>query len=417
MVMTKRRRRHAGTLAFVTFVLAADILGAAMSYLYGATVATWFYAFFPWLAAALLHFFHGDLLTTLLVGGLVSGPLVAFVQWRYGYEWKVALLATVGVVLLWFVLRVLFHLQVTSFLPDVQSGRFPNFWSALTHRNRVSGTIWLLVYLTVHLYHHDPDAVIPEVQQRQEEKAKRKKAARAVSRSKRYSTTLVEGNLQDEPAEVVVLNPLYLSEDKALLLKHCVQSYEKALTRFSLPPLQRLLTPTTFLYVTYGNRIVYQGRTPILTEFLLNAVNGAYLLTEFARALFPYNTTDLWLRRFMQFYPDLGCTSFLLFPVGIFLLLPALVKDVLGWHDWRATRVLNADRFAWILGQGELLLHQLRQRQIAGQEEMDANMPTIIERMGQLQELLNEEHAQMQRHGIPTTDALPETQATPRLIK
>ncbi len=417
MVITKRRRRHAGTLAFVVFVLAADIVGAALSYLYGATIATWFYAFFPWLAAVLLHFFHGDLLTTLLIGGLVIGLPVAFIQWSYGYEWKVALLTTLGVVLLCFLLRVPFHLQVTSFIPDGQSGRVPNFWSALTHRNRVGGTIWLVIYLAIHLYHHDPDAIIPEVQQRQEEKAKRKKAARGVPRSMRRSTTRVEGNLQDELAEVVVLNPLYLSEDKAILLKHCVQRYEKALTRFSPPPLRRLLTPTTFFYVTYGNRIVYQGRTLILTEFLLNAVNGAYLLTEFARALFAYNTTDLWLRRFMQFYPDLGCWSLLLFPVGIFHLLPALVKEVLGWHDWRATRVLNADRFAWILGQGELLLHQLRQRQEAGQEEMDADMPTITERMGQLQELLNEEHTQMQRQGIPTMDELLEIKTAPRLTR
>ena len=405
MVITKRRRRHAGTLAFVVFVLAADIVGAALSYLYGATIAPWFYAFFPWLVAGLLHFLHGDLFTTLLVGGLVSGLLVAFIRWRYGYEWKVAILVTLGVVLIWFVLRVLFHLQVTSFLPDVPRGHFPNFWSALTHRNRGSGTIWLLIYLAIHLYHHDPDAVIPEVQQRQEGKTQRKKAARAVPRSMRYSTTLVEGNLQDEPAEFVVLNPLYLSEDKALHLKQCVQSYEKALTRFSVPPLRRLLTPTTFLYVTYGNRIVYQGRTPILTEFLLNAVNGAHLITEFARALFAFNTTDLWLRRFMQFYPDLGCWSLLLIPCGIFLWIPRRTKNLLGWNDWRATRVLDADRFAWILGQGELLLRQLRQRQIAGQEEMDANMPTLTERMGQLQELLNEEHAQMQRQGIPDAES------------
>jgi len=417
MVITKRRRRHAGTLAFVIFVLAADILGAAMSYLYGATVVTWVYAFFPWLAATMLHFFHDDLLTTLLIGGLVVGLLVAFVQWYYGYEWRVAILTTIGIVLLWFVLRVLFHLQVTSFLPDMHSGRFPNFWSALMHRNRLSGTIWLLIYLTLHLYHHDPDSVIPEVQQREEEKAKRKKAARAVPRSGRRSTAFVEGNLQAEPAEVVVLNPLYLNENKAKLLRQCVQRYEKALTRFSTPLLQRLAIPTQLLYVTYGDRIVYRGRTPVLSEFLLNPANDTRLLTEFARSLFPYNTTDLWLRRLMQFYPDLGCWSLLLIPCGIFLWFPPFVKDILGWNDWRATRVLGADHFTWILGEGELLLHQLRQRQVAGQEEMDANMPTIIERMGQLQELLNEEHAQMQRQGIPTPDALPETQATPRLTK
>ena len=228
-------------------------------------------------------------------------------------------------------------------------------------------------------------------------------AAQRNGLSTQLESTLVTNGAQ---GETVVLNPIHINEEKWRILEECLKSYDKALTRFSLAPLQQLHAPNNYLYVTDGNTIIWRGWTPILTEFLLNPANGQYLLVEFARALFTYNSTDLWLRRYMQFYTKVRFRWLLLCPLGIFLVFPMCVKDLLGWQDWRATRILNADRFAWILGQGELLLHQLRQRQIQGQEETDPNMPTLTERIGQIQGLLHVEHTQMQRQGIPETESL-----------
>ncbi len=409
MIRIKRRRQHTGTLAFVSFVFVADILGAYLTYLYGATVIPWFLAFLLWIGEEVLHYAHSDLLSILLLPAIMVAVLLGgLLESR-----RVGGFALLGVVLLWGITRFLLGLRVTTpFVPIIQVGRFPDVLSTLTHRNLHLGGLWLVAYLLLHLITRDPDSLIPEVQQRSKHLAK-KAQARALPPSK--DIMLVEGSLQEPQDEVVVLNPLYLNEEKAHLLRACEQRYDQALTRFSPSPIPHLKLPGRYVYVVQGDRIVWRGRTPVLTEELLNPVNGNRLLTEYARALFAYNTTDLWLRRVMQFYPDSNLVWLLFFPIGIFLWVPYLVKELLGWEEWRATRILDADRFAWMLGQGELLLHQLRQRQARAQAEEDTNMPTLTERIGHLEGLLNEEHRQMQRQGIPTTESLAKTKTLQRV--
>ena len=414
MVTVRKRRRHAGTLAFVFFVLAADIIAAFTSYLYGATVGAWAIHFFPWLGRSILTSFHGDLVSLLFLLCLLLAISVAilFRSFIGGCS------ATLALLLLWIIIRFVFHVQLpASFLPAFKAEHAPAIQFYLAHRDALLGWIWVALYLVLHLSnHYDPDAVIPEVErkalQQKQRAAAQKVAARRLAAQRLVAqrnglSTLLEGTLATNgtQGETVVLNPIHINEEKWRILNECLKSYHKALTRFYTVPIQHLIAPTNYHYRTDGNTIIWQGRTPILTEFLLNPANGQYLLVEFARALFPYNSTDLWLRRSMQFYTKGGYKWIVLCPLGIFLVLPMLVKDLLGWQDWRATRILNADRFVWMLGQGELLLHQLRQRQIQGQEETDPNAPTLTERIGQLEGLLHDEHEQMQRQGIPDAES------------
>jgi len=410
MIRIKRRRQHTGTLAFVSVVLVADILGAYLTFLYGATIIAWFFAFLLWIGEVVLHYIHNDLLSILLLPAIIIAMLLGSLL----ESKRVAGFALLGVILFWGITRLLLGLRVTTpFVPIIQVGRFPDVLSTLTHHNLLFGGLWLAAYLLLHLITRDPDALIPEVQQRTQQQ-ERKAVARLLSTST-DSTTMVEGSLQEPREEVVVLNKLYLNEEKAHLLRACEQRYAEALTRFSPSPIPHLKLPGRYVHVIQGDRIVWRGRTPVLTEELLNPVNGNRLLTEYARALFAYNTTDLWLRRVMQFYPDSDGMWLLFFPIGIFLWVPYLVKELLEWEDWRATRVLDADRFAWMLGQGELLLHQLRQQQARAQAEEDTHMPTRTERIGHLEGLLNEEHAQMQQQGIPTTEVLAKTKTLQRV--
>ncbi len=410
MVTVRKRRRHAGTLAFVFFVLAADIVAAFMSFLYGATVGAWAIYFFPWLGRSVLTYFHGDLVSLLFILCLLLTVSIAslFRSLVGGCS------ATLALLLLWIVIRFAFHVQLTApFLPAFKPEHTPAFQYYLAHRNTLLGWIWVAIYLVLHIsIHHDPDAVIPEVEhktvQQKQRVAAQRLAAQRLAAQRNGLSTLLESTLATNgtQGETVVLNPIHINEEKWRILNECLKSYHKALTRFYTVPIQQLIAPNNYLYVTQGNTIIWRGRTPILTEFLLNPANGQYLLVEFARALFAYNSTDLWLRQYMQFYAKIGYRWIALCPFGIFLVLPMLIKHLLGWQDWRATRILNADRFAWVLGQGELLLHQLRQRQIQGQEETDPNAPTLTERMGQLEGLLHDEHKQIQQQGIPDAESL-----------
>src|SRR5262249_5246829 len=152
-----------------------------------------------------------------------------------------------------------------------------------------------------------------------------------------------------------------VGEDKWDILVACIRRYEEALTRLRPAPFARLKIPPLrrLRHVSSGYQVIWHGLKLVLTEKLLDPANDRRLETGLARALWDYNSPDLWTRLVLSYYPEsAGCLSPIGTFFGVFIWLPSLVKEILGWHDWRADRELAKDRFAWACGAGETLLHQ-----------------------------------------------------------
>ena len=147
---------------------------------------------------------------------------------------------------------------------------------------------------------------------------------------------------------------------------------------------------------------------------LLDPINENRLLTMLARRLWECNSPDRWLRLVMCAYPKLGCLAIPLTLLGQFMILPAAAKRLLNWRDWRADRVLAADRFAWSSGQGERLLHQIAQWIDAGLEEPDPYLPRYAERRGHLEGLVRSEQTQMVNQGLTPAYPLRESNTAVR---
>src|SRR5262249_3090824 len=136
--------------------------------------------------------------------------------------------------------------------------------------------------------------------------------------------------------ETVYLNPLSVGEDKWDILVACIRRYEEALTRvrpahcarLKIPPLRRLR------HVSSGYQVIWHGLKLVLTEKLLDPANDRRLETGLARALWDYNSPDLWTRLVLSYYPEsAGCLSPIGTFFGVFIWLPSLLKEILGWHD------------------------------------------------------------------------------------
>jgi hypothetical protein len=413
----KQRRRHAGTLAFFVLVLAADIGACVLAYLYGATIGAWLLKVALWAIVNPVASLHYDLTTVIFLLLLIPVGLAALVLFAGEGKDQLAggllLLILVG---LWCLLHFGFHVQGISFVPNLDRFTFavtdpqpylaaPNMWT---------GLVWLAVHLLLHGGSDETEQQVPapaKVPTTATSASGQDELFRNLARASFQAAQglppsgIVESTLAKAPApeakaeeQTVYLNPLEVGEDKWDVLVGCIAFYEEHLTRLSPPPVSRLKVPPRkrIYYVSQGNQVIWHGHQLVLTESLLDPAHENRLLTGLARALWDCNSPDLWTRLFLSMYPDApGCVIPPASLLGLFIWLPSTVKWALRYQDWRADRELAKDRFAWMCGAGETLLHQIRQWIAAGLEEPDPHLPRLVERQGQLEALLKAEHRQM----------------------
>lgn len=186
-------------------------------------------------------------------------------------------------------------------------------------------------------------------------------------------------------------------ERKWELVKQCYHTYNEALKRYTPLPLH-LQTPTAFFY-RKGNALDWKGFRPILPEELLVPEHIHRLLPLLARHLAWYNTLDAEQRIMLQWYPD-RCPWWLII-TGNVLWLPAMIKRRNAWERWLAKHELEADTFAFWLGQGRTLEYQLRSlhEEMEKRGEKDTSVPPLVERIGHLEALNAQERKDMQAPG------------------
>ena len=405
----KQRRRHAGTLAFVVLVGLADIAAGVLAYLYGSTIGAWLLTFVLWCVVSLGAHLHYDLTATIFLIPLILLALMVMLAKKADNK-ATAFLLCLPLIGLWLLLHFVFHLQGISFVPNLDRFTFAltGLQPFLAHPNPLTGLAWLTIHLLLHLGNDEPaqvpapaKATAPTQPPQQQDELFRNLARASFQATQGLQAPgVVESTLasNDPEKQTVYLNPLTVGEDKWDILVGCIAHYEERLTRLYPLPIPRHKVPPRrrIYYVKEGNQVVWHWHKLVLTESLLDPINEHRLLTGLARALWDCNSPDLWVRLFLSLYPDTpGCLTIPTSLLGVFIWIPASVKWLLNYQDWRADRVLAKDRFAWACGAGETLLHQIRQWIAAGLEEPDPHLPRLVERRGRLEALLKGEHGEM----------------------
>jgi hypothetical protein len=355
------KSRSLGIHAILLFIGLADLLGAFLTYqlgqriLYAWGVISWLWDSLAYLWTLLVTHLTQDwtslvLIILFAVFGIISlaGPKGD----------KLNLF--IGLVIIWgvlLILRLLFiHIVVRV---SVASMLHPLMWHEALVQARLLpmvGWAWLGYYLLTHLL-----------------------LGRAPYRAS-----------EDLPLEQAVTKGPYWQHIQA-----CFERYRFALDRFHFTRL-RLKTPPTFLYYEGSGAIYWIGRTLVLPEALLtpDLAKEEILVPALARALLEYNAP---IPHFSRFVPLWRKTLTLLLTGNCFC-IPAIVA-ALCWSRWEAARELDKDYFAYLLGQGELLIHQYRRARAHKQQqgEPDNSSPRLAARIDQLSALIDEEDRQMER--------------------
>jgi hypothetical protein len=432
-IILHKRRRHAGTLAFFTLVPVADLAGAVLTVLYGASVGAWLLTVAKWLLVSTGDFLQHDVLTILVLIFILFFLGIA-VGVKEAESKAIAVGLTLFIAAIWGILRLGFKLQwdtpLLSALPNLHqfAFNFPGLVPFLAQPNRATGVVWLGIYALIHLVEKEDQEHTPVVTPRPGLDTSRRSATaigRLADVAAGVPAAAVEGTLarnepeaqQAVPTSMIALNEIDLNEDKWRILTTCIQFYQEALTRLYPNPFPRVKAPPRkrMRYISQqdDHQVTWHGRTLVFAESLFDPINENRLLTLLARRLWECNSPDRWLRLVMCAYPKLGCLAIPLTLFGEFMILPIMVRWLLNWRDWRADRVLAADRFAWSCGQGERLLHQIAQWIDAGLEEPDPYLPRYAERRGHLEGLVKSEQTQMVNQGLTPAYPLRGMQAAP----
>lgn len=204
----------------------------------------------------------------------------------------------------------------------------------------------------------------------------------------------------------IPLSLAWAGEEKHQLVERCYQEYRKALQRFDPVPID-LKTPDTFYYRKAGGIEWLSPTTLVLPEGVLVPERIHELLPFLACYLYDYNQVEITPEDTDNF-PDYVPLGPLLFLTGNFLWLPVTYKyaiedrvtaDTVAQHR---QRVLARDEFAVQLGQGPALEHLLRrlEEDLKQRNKIDKDVPTLIERIGRLSVLNEQERQQMQALGL-----------------
>lgn len=167
-------------------------------------------------------------------------------------------------------------------------------------------------------------------------------------------------------------------------------------------PQLRIPTHLSFHEDAHSRDITWDGRVLVMPDVLLHPENERLLRPELARQLMYYNGPDLRVLHILNCYPQSLGGGILLLALGNFLVFPALVREIAGTR-WRGERVLDADRFAFLLGEGIALRSILTEQREEQRQQgvLDTAFPTFSERIDQLDALIQEEQQQIQHRGIP----------------
>jgi len=179
-------------------------------------------------------------------------------------------------------------------------------------------------------------------------------------------------------------------EHQSELIQYCYQQYREALAYYNPSPIKQLKTPSQF-FCWSGNALEWKEGLLILPEALLDPTQLHLLLPLLAHHLAYYNGPDLLLQGIWDTYPD--HTFWLLTLSGNFLWVPVVIKKVGLWKAWQAIRVLEADTFAFWLGQHEALKQYLQHMYISLQHtgKPDLVIPELVERIDHLKEIMKQE--------------------------
>ncbi|HZU03384.1 MAG TPA: hypothetical protein VFA10_27200 [Ktedonobacteraceae bacterium] len=457
-------KRYMGSHALIGFTLLADVAGAFLSFLIGKYyfpllwyVLTVIWTFLRWIigigAAFITHVFgsfHVDLIFYLcLVAGTFLGLVLALViteqTSKYSYfswdDWWhgvfIFVITLLAAALVWAIIEI-----ATHWTPLGPALSLPKPY---IEPSILTGWLWLVYYALVRLLALSantfytpagqlaPAQVPPAPQQRahnvstpptpkgelpQRESLEalswrelealswREKVVSSNPRETRQLPPQSEEAPYAQPRENLASLPLSRAHPQGPSqerIQRCFERYRKALVRFSPPPIESLATPEE-LRILEGTStpIMWEGQVLIVPEFLLEPGNEGRLLPELARQLMYYNAFDLHIQPFLNSYPrEAGASAGFLF-TGNALIVPATVQ-FLARARWEGERILDADWFAFILGEGIRLRHWLwlEREQNRRDGVVEAGFPTLRERIDQLDALINDELHQMAALGIP----------------
>ncbi len=378
-MLSRKFQRWMGSHSLVALTLMADAIGAWASFFIGQYILPAYGVLLEVVLAALgdignlaravIDFIAGSIqasgstifLITLIAGatlGLILGIMVA-TRGSYGYrpsegtfgQGAVTFLVVVLVaLLLWFIYALVmyrqpFHVSFSS----LQVTFAPNM---------LSGWLCLAFYLVTHLFsyvsQHTPNAH---------------------------------------------LSRAHPGGPKWQIIEHCYHAYRTALIRFAPVPLPVLKMPEDLCFHEVPSKIItWDGRALVIPESLMQQENWWQLQVELARQLMYYNGPDLRILQWLGSYPHPVEKGWFLMFLGNFIILPALVQHI-ARERWEGERVLDADRYAFLLGQGGPLRKLLRQTREAQQQAgvIDKTFPSLGERIDQLDALIADELGQMKR--------------------
>jgi hypothetical protein len=426
------RDPHAGTLAFFVLMPLADLAGAALTFLYGASVGAWLLTIIKWALMHMGDFLQHGFLTILAIIFALICLIIALAAEEIANK-VIAVCLALAIAGIWCILRLGFKIEwntpLLSALPNLHQfvTNFPTPALFLALPNWITGAVWLAVYALMHFAGREDLEQVPIVIPRPNRVSDAQAAPAPTVMNHLLEVAgpgvsgyapapaVVEAGLsarRDEPqaqqrqtthpaTSTITLNEFDPSEDKWRILTTCVQIYEEALTRLYPPPFAKLKVPPIkrMRYTSQydDQQVTWHGRTLVFAASLFEPIYEDRLLAQFARCLWECNSPDRWLRMVMSAYPKLGWSGLPLTLFGECMVLPVVARGLLNWRDWRAERVLTADRCAWACGQGERLLHQINLWIAAGLEEPDPHLPRYAERRGHLEGLLRDEERQMQQ--------------------
>jgi hypothetical protein len=201
------------------------------------------------------------------------------------------------------------------------------------------------------------------------------------------------------------LSKIHPHEARWNLLEQCYKSYRTALERFTTKPIRHLCIPPQASHYERKGPLGWKGREPVFPEPLLHPELAETLAPWLAHEVAFYNGLDLWTRDLLACYPnEVNKRLWTRVLIGNFLVLPTLVK-ILYMPGWEHDRVKDGDLFSYFVGQGPNLKHLLQKTQAQGKKvpssaSLNPDRPTLSERIGQLEGLINQEQTHLREHSL-----------------
>jgi hypothetical protein len=207
------------------------------------------------------------------------------------------------------------------------------------------------------------------------------------------------------------LSLIHQHAEKWETLERYYHEYRDALTRFRTHPLRKLTIPPQAYYYESIGHIGWQHHELVIPERLFHPKNKELLPGYLAHELAFRQQSDLWLRDLLSHYANDTFEQWAGILVGDFQALPTTIKV---WYmpRWEYDRTKDGDIFAYLLGQGPLLKRHFqrlieKEKPMPSSATLNTESPTLSERIGQLEGLINHEYEQMRSYGLEPPQETP----------